>query len=87
MNHPIPESPYRLHRFQKREFLPLKNCCAKASFLYPTNLYITAYDPFQNRENDFTVYSCSKCGAMYIRAQGGYRCMENLLKFDVKLRK
>lgn len=85
-NHPIEDSPYNLHLFHKNEFLPLKDCCSKASFIYLTNLYITTYNPFLNKETDFDIYSCSKCGNMYVEAEGKYRKMENLLKYEVKLR-
>ena len=55
-------------------------------FLYPTNLYIITYNPFEEKETEFDIYSCSQCGAMYIEAEGKYRKMENLLKYEVKLR-
>ena len=50
------------------------------------NLYIITYNPFEEKETEFDIYSCSQCGAMYIEAEGKYRKMENLLKYEVKLR-
>lgn len=85
-NHPIEESPYNLHLFHKNEFLPLEGCCTKASYCVLTNLYITTYDPFFNKESDLDIYSCSKCGNMYIKAGDKFRKIENLLKYQVKLR-
>ena len=85
-NHPIEDSPYHLHLFRKNEFLSLEGCCSKGSFLYPTNLYIITYNPFEEKETEFDIYSCSQCGAMYIEAEGKYRKMENLLNYEVKLR-
>ncbi len=84
--HTAENDPYRPHLFRRQEFQPLAGCCAKGSFFYPTNLYITAYNPFAEKETEFDIYSCSQCGAMYIEAGDRYRKMENLLKFEVKLR-
>ena len=40
---------------------------------------------FEEKETEFDIYSCSQCGAMYIEAEGKYRKMENLLKYEVRL--
>ena len=43
-------------------------------------------NPFEEKETEFDIYSCSQCGTMYAEAEGKYRKMENLLKYEVKLR-
>ncbi len=85
-NHPIEDSPYRLHLFHKNEFIPLQGCCAKSSALHLTNLYFMAYNPFYQKETKFNIYSCVQCSSLYVAVDGRFKKIKNLLKYEIKQR-
>lgn len=82
--HPVADSPYQLHLFKQKDFVSLSGCCAKPAFCCSLNLYITAYDPFADRETEMDLYSCAQCGTMYVAANGLCRKLEHLLKYEVR---